>query len=267
MFGCRAAPVARGVGLAVALAVLAPVAAPAQNALTAVGTEFVLTTPAGHTLRSVDLVGATLDIAVAGTHVEVTIKSVEEDKHAIGGRVLLHHFLLKDAAGRVVDLCTPDADGRSLGFPVPDGHGGFDLTCTSGAVGKCVRWGYRPWEEQPDGPPLVALHEACVRMTRADYGGDGQATTQAGTVIYWCDRFGVHPCGADTIPTAFAFEAAWGRDGAVCVAHPRVAENVSLERLAERYPRLKSRLGSKACSEDMAMRDPAALLFNHSSGR
>jgi ADYC domain len=263
MPGCRTAPFARRIGLATALAISAPVAAPAQTALTANGTEFVLTMPAGRTLRSADLVGATLSIAVAGTQAAVTIESVEEDRHAIGGRVLLHHFVVRDQAGGAVDMCTPDADGRGLGFPVPDGHGGFDLTCTSGAIGKCIRWGYRPWEDRPGGPPLAALHEACVHMARADYGGDGQATTRAGTVIHWCDRFGVHPCEKD-VP--LAFEAAWGRDGATCVARPRIAENVSLEQLAERYPRLKPHLGPAACSEDGAMRDPAALLFNHSGG-
>src|SRR5262249_26493936 len=131
------------------------VAAPAQSGLTAAGTEFVLTTPAGRTLRGADLVGATLNIVAAGKQLEITIKSVEEDRHAVGGRVLLHHFVVKDEAGGHVDMCTPDADGRSLGFPVPDGRGGFTLTCTSGAVAKCIRWGYRPWEEQPGGPPLA----------------------------------------------------------------------------------------------------------------
>jgi hypothetical protein len=110
--------------LATVLAIAAPVAAPAQEALTAAGTEFVLTTPAGRTLRSADLVGATLNIAANGKQVEITIKSVEEDPHAVGGRVLLHRLLVKDEAGRQVDMCAPDADGRSLGFPVPDGHGG-----------------------------------------------------------------------------------------------------------------------------------------------
>lgn len=242
--------------------IAAPVDAPAQTALTAVGTEFMLTTPAGRALRSADLVGATLGIAVAGTRVEITIRSVEEDRDAVGGPVLLHHFVVKDEAGTAVDLCMPDAHGRSLGFPVPDGRGGFELTCTSGAVGKCIRWGYRPWEEQPDGPPLTALHEACVHMARADYGGDGRASTRDGTMIYWCDRFGVHPCGEPTPP---AFEAAWGREGAICIARPRIAENVSLAQLAERYPRLQPHLGPARCSEDIAMHDPRALLFNSSS--
>lgn len=261
MLECRAAPFARRVGLATALAIAAPGAGLAQEALTAAGTEFVLTTPTGRTLRSADMVGATLNIAAGEKRVEITIRSVEEDRHAVGGRVFLHHFVVKDEAGRDIDMCTPAADGRSFGFPVPDGHGGFDLTCTSGAVGKCIRWGYRPWEEQAGGPPLAALHQACVHMLRADYGGDGSSTTREGTLIYWCDRFGVRPCGEDA---PGAFEAAWGRNGAICVARPRIAENVSLEQLAERYPRLKPHLGSATCSEDGAVRDPAALLFNRS---
>lgn len=263
MLACRAALLARCIGLTAALAIAAPVAASAEPALAVVGTEFVLTTAAGRVLRSGDLVGATLNIVIAGKQVEVAIRSVEKDPAAVGGQVFLHHFLVKDGAGKFVDMCVPDADGRSLGFPVPDGQGGFHLTCTSGAVGKCIRWGYRPWEEQLGGSPLAALHQACVHMARADYGGDGHATTREGMLIYWCDRFGIQPCGED-FPAAF--EAAWGRDGAICVAHPRVAGSISLDQLAERYPRLKSRLGAAACTEAIAMRDPSALLFNHSRG-
>ena len=228
-----------------------------------VATEFVLTTTDGRLLHSSDLVGATLTVEIAGKPVEVAIRSVEKDTAAVGGQVFLHHFLLKDKAGKLVEMCAPDAQGRRLGFPVPDGHGGFRLTCTSGAVGKCVRWGYRPWEEQPGGPPLAALHEACVHMARADYGGDGRATTREGVLIYWCDRFGIQPCGKEA---PFAFEAAWGPDGAICVAHPRVAENVSLAQLGKRYPGLKGHLGTTECTEEGTMHDPKALLFNRSGG-
>jgi hypothetical protein len=55
-----------------------------------------------------------------------------------------------------------------------------------------------------------------------------------------------------------------GGGRAICVAHPRIRENVSLEQLAERYPRLKARLGPGVCTEGSAMSDPAALLFNRS---
>jgi hypothetical protein len=239
----------------------APALACAQASLSVDGTEFVLTTPDGRTLRSADLQGATLKIGSAGNDIEVTIDSVEEDPRAVGGRVMLHRFVVKDRSGRLVDLCKPDAQGLSLGFPVPDGRGGFDLTCTSGAVAKCIRWGYRPWEETAGGPPLRAMHEACVHMARADYGGDGVPTTRDGTLIDLYDRFGIQKPDRQV---AMTFEAAWGVDGAICVAHPRIPEKLSLEELAVRYPRLKAHLGPAACTEEGAMGNPRALLFNRS---
>jgi hypothetical protein len=137
-----------------------PATASAQSSLRAEGTEFVLTTADGRTLRSADLTGATLKIGSAGREIEITITSVEEDPRAVGGPVLLHHFAVTDRSGRAGDLCGPDASGRSFGFPVPDGRGGFELTCTSGAIGKCIRWGYRLWEETPGGPPCGP----CIRL-------------------------------------------------------------------------------------------------------
>jgi ADYC domain len=237
-----------------------PLLAHAQT-LTVEGTEFVLTLADGRIFRSADLVGATLKVRFEGRDIEVTIKRVEEDPYSVGGQVFLHHFLVKDDSGKLSDLCAPDAIGKSLGFPVPDGRGGFDLTCTSGAVGKCIRWGYRLWEEKPGGPPMRALHQACTHMARADYGGDGHPFTREGTLIDMYDRFNIQTSDKDAPMT---FEAAWGVDGAICVAHPRIPENISLEGLAERYPRLKSHLGPVACTEENAKGDPAALLFNRS---
>jgi hypothetical protein len=232
------------------------------QALTVDGTEFVLTTADGRVLRSSDLVGATLKVRSEGQDIEVLIKSVERDPDSVGGQVFLHRFIIKDDNGKLSDLCARDARGKSLGFPVPDGLGGFDLTCTSGAVGKCVRWGYRPWDEKP-GIPMRALHRACTYMARADYGGDGHPTTREGTLIDIYDRFGIQRSDKDV---AMSFEAAWGVNGAVCVAHPRIPENITLEQLAERYPRLNSHLGPAACNEESGKADPAALVFNRSKG-
>ena len=173
------------------LAAAQPSSTANQPGLTVDGTEFVLTTADGRILRSPDLVGATLKIGGAGGVTNLTIQSVEEDRDAKGGQVMLHHFVVQSEGGAAADLCAADATGRSLGFPIPDGRGGFDLICTSGAVGKCIRWGYRPWEERPGGPSLRALHQACTRMVRADYGGDGQATTRDGMMIDLYDRFGI----------------------------------------------------------------------------
>jgi hypothetical protein len=247
--------------MVICLAGVSPAMAASQAALTVEGTEFVLTVGDGRILRSQDLVGATLKIGTGNDQHEVTIAGVEEDSHAFGGRLLLYNFLIKDRNGQEIDFCTRDAEGRSRGFPVPDGHGSFTLTCTSGAIGKCIRWGYRLWEERSGGPPLRALHQACVHMVRADYGGNGEVNTKEGITIYVCDGFGVRPCERDA---PLAFEAAWGQNGAICVARPRIPEIVSLPQLAERYPRLKPRLGPDTCTLDTAMRDPSALLFNRS---
>ncbi|MEZ5934782.1 MAG: ADYC domain-containing protein [Alphaproteobacteria bacterium] len=248
-------------GLAVASVLAMPAAAAEPAQLHVEGTEFVLTMADGRILRSVDLVGATLRIAAAGGTTDVTIQNVQEDRKAVGGRVMLHHLIVTDQQGRTSDFCAPDADGRRLGFPVPDGEGGFDLTCTAGAIGKCIRWGYRPWDERVDGPPLGALHRACVHMVRADYGGDGQMTTRDGTLVDIYDRFGIQTSDR-AVP--MRFEAAWGVDGAICVAHPRIPEHISLAQLAERYPHLQTQLGAAVCTEDKSRRNPAALLFNRS---
>ncbi len=135
------------------------------------------------------------------------------------------------------------------------------LTCTSGAEGKCILFGYHPWEKR-DGVPMRDLHRACMHMLRADYGGDDRPTTRNGIKINLYDRFGIQ--SVDPAP-GMRFEAAWGPDGAVCVAHPRIADNVTLEELASRYPRLRGRLGPQACYEDAVRSDPAALIFNQST--
>jgi hypothetical protein len=98
-------------------------------------------------------------------------------------------------------------------------------------------------------------------MARADYGGDGATMTRDGALVAMCDRFGIRPC-SDKMP--MRFEAAWGPDGAVCVARPRFRDLVSLEELARRYPRLAPQLGPAACTEERAGRNPAALLLNRS---
>jgi hypothetical protein len=254
----------RNLGLAACAVGALPAVAAAQSGLAVDGTEFVLTLADGRMLRGAALEGATLKMKTAPGATGVTdviVASVEEDPDAVGGRVLLHRFVTRDADGRVADLCLPDTEGRSLGFPVPDGRGGFDLTCTSGAIAKCIRWGYRPWEEQAGGAPLGALHRACVRMARADYGGDGSANTRDGTPIHICDRFGIRPCRAGA---PLAFEAAWGERGATCVARPRIPELLSLDDLGRRFPHLKEALGTTVCTEARTARDPAALLYNRS---
>jgi hypothetical protein len=138
--------------------------------------------------------------------------------------------------------------------PVLDDQRGVQLVCSSGAIAKCVRWGYPPPE--PGAEARRALHDACVRMVRADYGGTGETATRDGTLIQFCDRAGVHPC-----PDQGELEAAWAPDGATCVARPRIPEIVTLSQLAERYPRLRGHLGPETCTIAVAA-DGHTVLFS-----
>lgn len=242
----------------------AATAAPASR-LGVDGTEFVLYQLDGRVLRSAELVGAELDL---GGGRQLRIDAVRPDPADASGTVLLHRFSQRQGDGAWIQACEADREGHHEGFPVPGrwvagryahDREHFALTCTGGAQAKCVRWGYRPWAEAPDGTPMADMYEACVHMVRADYCGDGVATTRDGTAIDIYDRHGVQQpaSGPD-----FRFEAGWAPGGAVCVHHPRIAQNIELEELAQRCPRLKDALGQR-CDEASAAK-AGALLFNRS---
>ncbi|WP_445501796.1 ADYC domain-containing protein [Microvirga sp. G4-2] len=232
----------------------------ADGRLQADGPELVLSLNDGRILRGDDLIGVRFVLAGPHGKTQVQIVGFAEDTATTGGSIPLYSLSVSTPDGLSDNFCRPDSRGRHAGFPLPDGAGGFNFTCTSGAEGKCVLMGYRPWEAR-DGVPMRDLHRACVHMLRADYGGDDQPTTRDGTSVDVFDRFGIQKSEkAD----GMQFEAAWGPDGAVCVAHPRIAQNVTFEQLTERYPRLAGRLGPKNCSLEMMQAEPRALLFNHS---
>ena len=145
--------------------------------------------------------------------------------------------LVNARTGTWGEFCSMAPDGTVAGFPLagrwtPDGQHlrdatSFTITCTSGASGKCVRFGYKPWR-MIGAESLWDYHQTCVRIVRADYGGDGSPHTRDGTLIDIFDRLGIQRSDRDPDLT---FEAAWGPDGAVCVRRTRLAEVLSSEEL------------------------------------
>lgn len=249
--------------LSVALLCLLPnsgQASPAYGRFQVEEAEFVLRLADGRVLRGDDLVGVTLRLSSGEARGDLSVTGVDEDETATGDRIVLYR-LSSTGPGDAADLCRPDIRGRRLGLPLPSGDGGFDFVCTSGAAGKCALMGYRPWKHS-DYAPLPELHRACVHMLRADYGGDDRPTTRDGTAVDIYDRFGIQ---SPAMRHDMQFEAAWAADGAVCVAHPRIREHVTLAELEERYPRLAGHLGQQACTEDAMRAVPRALLFNRSA--
>ena len=130
------------------------------------------------------------------------------------------------------------------------------MTCTGGAQGKCVRFGYLPWA----GGDMRYLYNTCIHMVRADYCGKGEGTTRNGMRIDMYDNRDIQMPDNDP---AQEFEAGWSLAGAVCVRHVRVKENTSLDALAKSCPRLSEHLGGN-CTEEGA-RALGATLFNRSA--
>ncbi|MBN9536558.1 MAG: hypothetical protein J0H77_07540 [Alphaproteobacteria bacterium] len=235
------------------------VSAAAVTSVTVEGTEFVAHLADGRVLRSADLVGAVLEVNFGAQPARIRIAAVEPDPKDQTGTVWLHSVEVQQADKSWSLYCTPGPDGTRQGFPIEGLHGGPGFSCTSGAVGKCVRVGFRPWAKGVDDQALAPAHAACVRMMRGDYGGDGRGWTRNGMRI---DLYDHREIVDDDPDLEASFEAGWSTEGAVCVHHPRVAENVTLAELEERYPHLRGRTG-EVCTEAFA-RSLGALLYNRS---
>ncbi len=212
-------------------------------------------------MRRNDLVEITLRLSSASEAIPVRIAEIDVDENAAPSLGISLYRL--SSVGTTIGLGRPvPARYRAVVVSVFRWRmkGRIHFVCTSGAAGKCVLMGYRPWDTA-DEPPLRALHRACVHMRRADYGGDDRPTTRNGTAVDIYDRFGIQvPAMRDDM----RFEAAWGEDGAVCVTHPRIADNLTLAELLDRHERFAGRLLPEACSEDAMRQIPNALLFNRS---
>jgi hypothetical protein len=233
------------------------------------GTAFRVTLSDGRVLAQEQLPGTILLLGDGGgVQRRIRIDAIERDGSDQAGEIVLYALSEQDSgSGEWRNLCLPDAEGRRLGFPLagaftPDGryepaHSGILLTCTSGAEGKCVRFGYKPWGFGPNNVSLAPYYQTCVRLVRADYCGDGIGHTRDGTPIDLFDTIGIQ---RDEPTPGMTFEAAWGADGAVCVRRTRLPEVRDSVALAAICPRLAHSIG-ESCDEAAP-----ALLFNRSFG-
>ncbi|WP_437687765.1 ADYC domain-containing protein [Sorangium sp. So ce176] len=106
-----------------------------------------------------------------------------------------------------------------------DDGSSFTFGCQGAAIGKCAEWGYNGWAPRAEcngtvcaSRDLSYLHQACVRLVRADYCGDGVPHTRAGTAIDIWDALGIQ---TETQGSGMVVEAEWTVDGAACVRHTR----------------------------------------------
>lgn len=162
-----------------------------------------------------------------GARGEVAVTKVESDPLDPSGETELYTLMaISPHTGVASNLCIPDSEGRAAAIPlrgswdkngVAHADGSLSFYCTSGAVAKCVRWGYRPWSSR-NGENLAGYHQACTRMARADYCGSGESKTEEGTQIDLYDRLGIN---APSQSLSLLFEAAWTPQGAYCLSRER----------------------------------------------
>jgi hypothetical protein len=101
------------------------------------------------------------------------------------------------------------------------GHGGsrekITLSCFSGVIAKCARWGYVPWVSNYKGHDLGPYHRACVQASRAMYFKSDTSFTCRNTKIEIYDDLGIQTKRDDTL----AFESIWAEQGPLCLARSR----------------------------------------------
>ena len=232
-----------------------------------VGTRLRARLADGSVREGAALVGGVLTLSAGDRILRVRLVGIDGASHDSDRQIWLYDFRVVATSGAEQPLCEPDSDGRRFALPIAgrsDGagiltapeSGAIELVCTSSPQGKCVRLGYAPWRRGSDGRPMLDWYNACVRMMRGDYCGDGQPFTRNGTRIEIYDHVGVRRPGRNR---SFRFEAAWDSRGAVCVAHTRIPELIELDDLVRRCPRLAGRLGP-GCDDHFS----GGLIFNRS---
>lgn len=126
--------------------------------------------------------------------------------------------------------------------------GKVTFACENGVISKCASWGYKPWASR-DGRSLADVHQACTRMARADYCGNGKSHTREATLIEYYDSLGVSSrattASREWDPARAAFEAAWAPDGAMCLARTRHGEPLAaiLKECPKRFQKAEVDLG------------------------
>ena len=164
-----------------------------------------------------------------GQQHQLKIESVSLDAQDPEQEISLYTVLYHHTDGDWRNLCQPDIEGVAKAIPLSgrwDETGSYvddnslTFACTNGAIAKCVRWGYKPWETVR-GESLRDYHQACTRMVRADYCGNGNSHTQAGTPIDVSDRLGLQQRSHQS---GMVFEAAWGVDGVLQLNRLRFQE-------------------------------------------
>lgn len=233
---------------------------PNDTLLTATSGEVVdgnLRVKVGKTVYSgAQLVGARWQLNIVDGQTETPVEIWIESHVQISPRESRYVFKALDADGMESYVCDADSSGAHTSIPMKDitvdaatgDMAGRPMTvylaCTSGAIGKAMVWGYRPWER-----PLPEF-EAATRMVRADYCFDGMSWTETGMALQVRDKYNINTFARAEDPT----EVVWTKDGAACLTQPRNPTYVAAQVTCDGQP-------LPACPANTSMTSYPGTLF------
>ena len=132
------------------------------------------------------------------------------------------------------------SEGTATGGARIDDPDAITFACEGAVLAKCVELGYRPWESvverngrRSHSLSLAAHHQACTRMLRADYCGDGASHTHDAVRIDVWDAVDVQ---ARDRHVRWPFEAEWSEQGARCFDRGRLGEDDAEDYVAAACP-------------------------------
>ncbi|MEO1234957.1 MAG: ADYC domain-containing protein [Myxococcota bacterium] len=123
----------------------------------------------------------------------------------------------------------PSSSGTQTGGLWSNSGQHFSFACRGSSIAKCMEAGYKPWVSPNSADGQIAYRgkevadqpnhlQACVRMLRADYCGDGTSHTIDGRKVEFWDSMGVHKN-----TRGWKLEATWGPEGMLwTTGSPRV---------------------------------------------
>lgn len=175
------------------------------------------------TYSGADLVGSRWQLTLLdeadGGEVEIWIASHVQ----VSPKESRYVFETLDLDGNVVPVCAADSAGNHTLIPIKDvtvdamtgdmatRKDTVYLACTSGAIGKAIVWGYKPWDR------VLSEFEVATRVVRADYCFDGTPWTETGIALQLRDKYNINTFLHASDPT----EVVWTKTGAACVSTPR----------------------------------------------
>jgi hypothetical protein len=184
-----------------------------------------------------DFIGAEMSLAAGETTYTLRFDDIFENPDQPGQGVYFHKISIKDdAVGTWDTLCRDPAGAPTEAILMAnywdytsgarvDDPTVITFACRKAVLAKCVEWGYVPWRTATmcqnnvcNEVSLKEYHQACTRMARADYCGDGRSYTFNGTPIDMYDplspRLNTRSTGNQP---GWGIEAEWGPNGATCV--------------------------------------------------